>query len=127
MPPSGSPAGSCARAPSACILAEYLAGRGHLDEAARQLQDAARAGDLRHAGRSALALAFLPDSDPRWLKLADQYLAEALKQQPGSAELLQEQAYVRRLRSRPEDQVKIYEAILVSHPFEGGYPSTRCK
>ena len=100
----------------ACILAEYLAGRGRLDDAARQLQDAARAGDLRHAGRSALALAFLPDSDPRWLKLADQYLAEALKQQPGSAELLQEQAYVRRLQSRPEDQVKIYEAILARKP-----------
>jgi tetratricopeptide (TPR) repeat protein len=100
----------------ACILAEYLAGRGRLDDAAGQLQDAARAGDLRHAGRSALALAFLPDSDPRWLKLADQYLAEALKQQPGSAELLQEQAYVRRLQSRPEDQVKIYEAILARKP-----------
>ena len=100
----------------ACILAEYLAGRGRLDDAARRLQDAARAGDPRHAGRSALVLASLPDSDPRWLELADRYLAEALQQQPGSAELLQEQASVRRLQSRPEDQVKIYEAILARKP-----------
>lgn len=106
-----SPEGSCA-------WAQRLAKYGRLDEAAKLLDEAAKAGDLRHAGRVALQLAAARDSDARWLSQADQFLGLALKGEPASIELLQAQAYLRHLQNRHQEEIDLYTKVLASNPSD---------
>lgn len=102
----------------ACFLGAFLAGRGQLDQAADQLENAARAGDPAAAGSTALALASSPEADSRWLPLADRFLDQALKTQPDSIDLLQKQARVRYLQGRFEEQIALYRAVLDHQPSD---------
>jgi len=102
----------------ATICAMVLNGRGRTDEAASLLQKAAQAGAATDAGTAALALAYAPKADPRWLGLADRCFAQALKTQPDSTNLLQMQARVRYLQGRYQDQIALYRVILKSPPSD---------
>ncbi len=106
-----SPEGSCA-------WAGRLAKLGRLDEAAKLLDSAAKAGDPRTAGRIALQLAAARDSDARWLSQADQFLGMALKGEPASIELLQAQAYLRHLQNRHQDEIDLYNQVLARNPSD---------
>ncbi len=106
-----SPEGSCA-------WAGRLAKLGRVEEAAKLLDEAAKAGDPRNAGRIALQLAASRDSDARWLSQADQFLGMALKGEPASIELLQAQAYLRHLQSRHQEEIDLYNQVLARNPSD---------
>ncbi|MDR3638954.1 MAG: tetratricopeptide repeat protein [Isosphaeraceae bacterium] len=103
-----------------CVLAEYLAlhgpdGRGD-DEAASILEAVVKAGGAPEAGTSAMNLANTPAADPRWLPLADTYLAAALKEAPDAIDLLQKQAFVRHLQGKYPEEIAVYKEIIARKP-----------
>jgi tetratricopeptide (TPR) repeat protein len=102
----------------ACAWAGRLAKIGRLEEAAKLLDSAAKAGDPRNAGRIALQLAASRDSDARWLSQADQLLGMALKGEPASIDLLQAQAYLRHLQSRHQEEIDLYNQVLSRNPSD---------
>jgi tetratricopeptide (TPR) repeat protein len=99
-----------------CFLAEQLASQGKNDEAAAQLEEAARAGDPDNAGGSALSLAVTPGTDPRWLSLADRYLTEAVKHSPSSPALQEKLALVKHLQGKFAEEVAVYRTLLALNP-----------
>ena len=101
-----------------CSWAGRLAKLGRLDEAAKLLDAAAKAGDPRNAGRIALQLASARDSDARWLSQADQFLGMALKGEPASIDLLQAQAYLRHLQNRHQDEINLYNQVIARNPSD---------
>ncbi len=100
------------------IYATVLGGRGKTNEAAALLEKAAAAGAYADAGSAALALTYAPKADPRWLGTADRYLTQALKLQPNSLKALHDQARVRYLQNRFQDQIVLYQAMLKRNPSD---------
>jgi tetratricopeptide (TPR) repeat protein len=99
-----------------CTLAELLAGKGRLDEAAAQLEQAAKGGDPGSAAASALGLAVAPKADPRWVKLADRFMAELTRGRDPSFDLYDKQALLRHLQGRYRDEVGLYRNMLDMSP-----------
>ena len=98
------------------VLAEWLAGRGKTDEAVEEVNRAAKAGDAAGAGGLALGLATRPKADPRWLGLADTFMAEAAGGAEPTTDQLQKVALLRHFQRRYADEVAAYEAILARNP-----------
>src|SRR5262249_24295098 len=96
-----------------CVLAEVLAGRGRHDEAAAELEAAAK-GDAATAGAAALGLAVKPAAGPRWVALAERFLAE------GSGTLapdrLLQLALIYHLKREFPREVAVYERLLAAQP-----------
>ncbi|MHC5544354.1 hypothetical protein ACYOEI_39500, partial [Singulisphaera rosea] len=88
------------------------------DEAAAKIEAASKAGDDLDAGNAALTLAYQTKNDPRWLGIADRLLARAAKSMPESSDVLQQQARVRYLQGRYDDQISIYHAIIDQKPAD---------
>src|SRR5439155_136497 len=103
-----------ATAEAVLLHAGILVRAGDLDEAERQLTR------LVAADPDGLPIAELrariPGADPRWIGLADAYLAAARKEPPDAFDLLQKQAYLRHLQYRHEDELKLYDAMLALRP-----------
>lgn len=99
-----------------CVRAEFLAGRGQADLAASLLREAARAGESATAGAVALNLASRPKADPRWLDLADGFVAESGKTGLPAFERLQRLAALRHLQGRYEQEIAAYDAMLALPP-----------
>ncbi|WP_422931941.1 tetratricopeptide repeat protein [Singulisphaera sp. PoT] len=100
----------------AAVCAMFLGGQGKNDEAATFLQKAAQGGAPGDAGEAAMTLAFAPKPDPRWVGLADQYLAQALKVKPDAPNLLQSLARVRYLQGKYPEQIALFRNLLKSKP-----------
>jgi tetratricopeptide (TPR) repeat protein len=98
-----------------CVLAETLAARGKLDDAATLLEQADKAGVHTAAGSSALTLATAPGADSRWIGLADRFLAAAVKSKP-TVDLLQKQAVVCHFQRKFEQEIQIYQSLLKMNP-----------
>lgn len=98
-----------------CLLAELNAAQGRLDDAANQLENAAKSHPA-NAFATALSLAARPKADPRWLPLADKYLEQSRDKTPPSFDQLENEALLRHLQGRHEDEVKTYTAMLNRKP-----------
>ncbi|MGE3817934.1 MAG: tetratricopeptide repeat protein [Isosphaeraceae bacterium] len=99
-----------------CMLAELLASQGKSDEAAAELETAAKAGDPASAGGTALTLAATRPTETRWLDLADRHLGQAVEKSPGSVPLLEKIALVRHLQNRYEDEISTYKSMIEKNP-----------
>ncbi|MFO0951433.1 MAG: tetratricopeptide repeat protein [Isosphaeraceae bacterium] len=99
-----------------CVLAEQLALDGKVDEAAAQLEQAAKDGDPDAAGGSALTLSLQPKADPRWLGLADRYLSEAVRLRAASPILHEKLALVKHLEGKFAEEIALYHTILNLNP-----------
>ena len=107
-----------------CVLARQRALRGHHDEAATLLEEAART-DPATAANTALTLSLEPRPEPRYLDLAERFLGQAAKTQATSddprekqvrLDLMEKQALVRHLQRRYPEEVALYRAILAEKP-----------
>ncbi len=98
-----------------CLLAELNAAQGQLDDAAKLLENAAKASPAA-AFATALSLAARPKADPRWLPLADKFLEQSRNDAPPPFDQLEREALLRHLQGRYEDEVKTYTAMLKVKP-----------
>ena len=99
-----------------CLLAEILAGRGRLDEAAAEVAAAAAAGDTVAAANVVIGLAAKPNADKRWIDLADKMLAARSDSATSSPDLLMEVAMVQHLKADFTSEIATYQRILQSKP-----------
>ncbi|MFO0907022.1 MAG: tetratricopeptide repeat protein [Isosphaeraceae bacterium] len=98
-----------------CLLAwdELLTGK--VDVALKIIEEMGKAGEP-HAATIALNAALRPNSDPRWVSLADQFVGDALKSAPSSPDLLDKQALVRHLQKKYEEEIATYRALIALNP-----------
>ena len=97
-------------------FAEFLGGRGKVDEARAFLDAAAKAGDPADAVRSSLALATESASPDAWLGQADALLRAAMAARPDSVDLPPLLAYLRHLQKNYAEEVRIYQNIIETKP-----------
>lgn len=110
------------RPTSACAVARILAQRGKLEEALKQCQISADAGNSVEAGTTAAFLvSTMPpgDNPAARLKQADAVLTTALKQNPDHFGLLFAQTTVQRLQGRYTDAANAYRSMLARSPKNG--------
>ncbi len=97
-------------------FAEFLGGRGKVDQALAMLDAAYKSGATADAIRSSLALATESADPAPWLGQTDKFLALALKDQTRSAELLPLLAYLRHLQRSYPEEIQLYQDILKTNP-----------
>lgn len=97
-------------------LADVLAGRGKADEAAAQLDEAARAGEPAAAAEAALGLAIRFVADRRWPARAERYLAAAPDAANPSPERLSQIALLHHLQGEYDREIATYEKLLAAGP-----------
>lgn len=99
-----------------CVLAEFLGAHGKADEAVVELEKVAKADRRADAGNSALSLATKPGADPRWLKIADQYLVEQDKDAADTYDRLQKLALLKHFQGKYDEEIAAYKSLLAGKP-----------
>lgn len=101
-----------------CLLAEFLTGRGRLDEAADVLDKLAKGGNPALAENAALALAARPDADRRWAEIAGKLQEEdsKAKDTPPTLQSLNRLAMLHHVQRDFKGEVEVYRKMLDLKP-----------
>jgi tetratricopeptide (TPR) repeat protein len=97
-------------------FAEFLGGRGKIDQARAYLDAAAKAGDPIDVIRASLALATESDTPDAWLDQPEALLKTAMASRPDSLDLIQLLAYLRHLQKKYPDEIRLYHEIIKRKP-----------